>query len=234
MSTPSKARRLRGEGAVYEEPESGRWIGKLDLGRGPDGRRRQRKVTGRSKSEVSRRLRELRKQAIVGVDVARRSPTLEQVINEWFEKTAVERKSEATLARLRRRLDQEAVAGQAKATVQQYRGDLRQILKWAVARDLVPRNVADAAHVPHTARAATEKRAFTWDELDALYDALEEDRLGPYFTVLAELGLRNQEADALAWSDVSIDDRRAQIRRAMKRGDGGTAIGIGSLKVALT
>ena len=33
---------------------------------------------------------------------------------------------------------------------------------------LVPRNVADAAHIPHAAPDAAEKRAFTWDELDAL------------------------------------------------------------------
>lgn len=206
---------------------------------------------------MSRRLRELRKQADVGVDVDKRPPTLAQVIADWFGKSAVERKSETTLPRLRRRLDQhllpalghhridqlrtghverwleqEAAHGQAKATLQQYRGDLRQILKWAVARDLVPRNVADAAHIPHSAPEATEKRAFTWDELDALYEALSNDRMGQYFVVLTELGLRNQEADALSWLDVDLDGRRANIHRAMKRGDGGVPLGIGDLKVA--
>jgi len=259
MSDRGKERRARGDGALYQDVVTGRWIGKLDLGRGPDGRRRQRKVIGRTKSEVSRRLRELRKQAGQGVEVGRQAPRVEQVVNDWFAKAAVERKSEATLARLRRRLDQhiipgvghhridqlradaievwlerEAARGQARATLQQYRGDLRQVLKWALARDLVVRNAAEAAHIPHGARDAVEKRAFTWDELDALYSALDDDRMGPYFVVLAELGLRNQEADALAWADVDLEGRRVQIHRAMKRGDGGVPIGIGALKAART
>lgn len=61
-------------------------------------------------------------------------------------------------------------------------------------------------------------RAFTWDELDALYEALAGDRMGPYFVVLTELGRRTQEADALSWLDVDLDGRRADIHRAMQPG----------------
>jgi integrase len=64
--------------------------------------------------------------------------------------------------------------------------------------------------------------------------------------VLAELGLRNQEADALAWADVLDEHRepvdwraepapaRIFLHRAMKRGDGGAPIGINDLKVKHT
>lgn len=78
-----------------------------------------------------------------------------------------------------------------------------------------------------------EKRAFTWEELDSLYAVLDDDRMGPYFTVLAELGLRNQEADALSWT-VFLEGRRVRIHRAVKRGEGGVPIGIGALKAART
>ncbi len=67
-------------------------------------------------------------------------------------------------------------------------------------------------------------------ERERLHAALESDRLWPYFVVLGELGLRPQEADALPWADVDMDTGVVSILWAMKRGDGGVPLGIGTPK----
>ena len=56
------SRRGRGDGGIYRDPERSRWVGQLDLGIGPDGKRLRRKVVGRTKSDVAAKLRALRKE----------------------------------------------------------------------------------------------------------------------------------------------------------------------------
>lgn len=247
-----KARRPRGDGAVYQE--NGRWIGQLDLGRDATGKRRRRKVSGRTKSEVTKRMTELRREIDRGVDVSRRSPTVAEVATDWLSKAAPARRSEATMERLRRRIDQhlvpgvghrrldqlrvddveawlqaEAERGQSIRTIQDYRSDLRQVLNWAQRRDLVVRNVAAIAELP-AAKPTKEKRSLTEAQKARLLDALEGDRLGSYFTVIVELGLRPQELDALRWDSIAGDV--VAIHSAMKRRENGDALGIGETKTA--
>jgi len=49
-------------GGIYRDAERNRWVGQLDLGPGPNGRRLRRKVVGRTKSDVAAKLRALRKE----------------------------------------------------------------------------------------------------------------------------------------------------------------------------
>lgn len=56
------SRRGRGDGSIYCDPDRNRWVGQLDLGIGPDGKRLRRKVVGRTKSDVAAKLRALRKE----------------------------------------------------------------------------------------------------------------------------------------------------------------------------
>ena len=52
-------RRGNGEGGIYFESSRNRWVGQIDLSDGLGGRQR-RKVTGRTKTEVATRIREIR------------------------------------------------------------------------------------------------------------------------------------------------------------------------------
>ena len=52
------SRRGRGEDSVYLDGD--RWRGAASLGYGPDGRRIRKKVSGATKAEVLRKLRDLR------------------------------------------------------------------------------------------------------------------------------------------------------------------------------
>lgn len=151
-------------------------------------------MTGATTTEVLKRLRALRLEAARGVDEAVRPPTIAELVEEWRAKAAPTRKSETTLSRLDRRLRQhlvphlghhrvdrlrpedveawlaaEAASGQARRNIQDYRGDLRQVLAWAERRRLVTWNVAATAELPLEARPSPPKRALTRRQLRRVY-----------------------------------------------------------------
>jgi integrase len=247
-----RRRRAKGEGTVYQDAD-GTWIGQLDLGRGPDGRRQRRKVTGPNKTAVTRKLRALRQRHAEGLDIVR-ARTVEVVAREWLAKAASQRQAPSTLSQTTsrvlghlipgvgyHRVDQlrpedveawladEAGNGAARRTVETYRGDLRGVLAWAMRRRLVSWNVAAVAELPD-ARPPRERRSLTPEQAAAFLAALDGDRHGPYFTVLLLCGLRPGEADALAWEDVDLPARTIYIHRAMQRASGGRALAIGPTK----
>lgn len=83
------SRRGRGDGTVYYDDERGRWVGQLDLGFGPDGRRLRRKVVGRTKGDVAAKLRALRQQHEGRPGTAPGTQTIGELAERWIT-TAVE------------------------------------------------------------------------------------------------------------------------------------------------
>ena len=262
MTTAPKPRRGNGEGSIYRvtTPAGERWVGQLDLGVGPNGKRRRKKVTGKTRTAVSTQMRDLRKKIDAGQDVARKSPTVAELAQKWLKLGAPGpkgRKQQTTTYRLERRINDhllgkdgvggyrvdqlcpehietwlaaEEANGAAHATLLDYRGDLRQLLNFAKRRNIVTRNVAEAAVVPE-GRSTSAKMILTEVERERLYDAVEGDRMGPYFVLLGELGLRPGEADALRWSCVDLDDGVLIVEAGIKRKDG-MAFAIGPPKTA--
>ena len=78
------ARRGHGEGSVYRDAANGTWVGAISLGWRPDGSRIRRKVTGRTKTEVREKLKELHQQAENGVR-PRRHYTVNDALDDWLE-----------------------------------------------------------------------------------------------------------------------------------------------------
>jgi integrase len=252
-----KPRRGRGEGTIRQNPETGRWEGRLDLGVGPNGRRIRRKVSGKHKDDVTRQLRELSRQRDDGLVVARRMPTVGDTAARWLATGAGGRKAESTLSRVRRRVEThlipavgairldaltpenvetwlgaESAGGASLRTLQDYRGDLRQILTWMQRRSHLARNVAAVAEIPRDARRPVERHTLNVEQAAALLDSLGDHRLGPYWTVLLLLGLRPGEADALTWN--SIEGDNLVIDRALQRDDAGRPLGVGPTKTKAT
>jgi hypothetical protein len=60
------ARRGAGEGAVFQRSD-GYWVGRVELGRSPTGRRLRAQVVRRTKQSVLNGLKELHRQAEAGV-----------------------------------------------------------------------------------------------------------------------------------------------------------------------
>jgi hypothetical protein len=80
MATP--ARRGHGEGSVYRDAANGTWVGAISLGWRPDGTRIRRKVTGRTKTEVREKLKQIQAEADAGRKTSA-SYTLAKAVDDW-------------------------------------------------------------------------------------------------------------------------------------------------------
>ena len=115
-STPSRS---HGEGSIYRSdytrPGSGvtveRWIASVDLGVGPNGKRRRKKITGPTRKAVADKLRQLQREQDAGVDVRKKSMTVADLAREWL--THLEQnegtKEESTILRLRPRVERHII-----------------------------------------------------------------------------------------------------------------------------
>jgi integrase len=75
-------RRGKGEGAIYQEAE-GRWRGVVDLGYA-GGRRRRKKVTGRTRQEVVRKLAKIQGDLLRGIEPAGERERLGPYLDRWL------------------------------------------------------------------------------------------------------------------------------------------------------
>lgn len=250
--TPAGQRRSAGEGTITFNAERDRYEGRVELDPGRSGRRVRKKVTGRTRAEVAAKLDQLRNERAAGLDIAAR-PTVEYLARLWLTVAAPTKKSPATMSRVVPRVEQhlipaighhrvkaltvrhveswlaaEAAAGAAKSTISAYRGDLRQVLELALRDDLVLRNVAAGAYLPHNARPPQERNSLTEDQAADLLDALDGDRLGPFFAFLLTLGLRPGEAHALTWD--SFDGDAIIISAALRTDNAGRPFDVGPTK----
>jgi integrase len=250
---PTPRRRARGEGSIHQDQETGRWVGRITVGKNAQGGQARKKVTGSTRTEVANRIRALLADP-TNVGGTGRPGAVAEVACNWLQTAAPARQATSTLDRTtdrvegkiipalgRHRLDElrtdhierwfqaEARAGRAPATIQDYRKTLNQILTWAVARQLIRWNPMQAVTMPRTERA-TDKRSLTRGEADALLAVLETERHGPYFTTVLALGLRPGEADALDWDHVDFDARTLHIEHSLQRLNGGRPAVIGPTK----
>ena len=76
-------RRGQGEDSIYWDASKNRYIGAVSLGFSPSGARIRKKVTGRTKTEVRDKLRELHRQVEGGLRPRRRY-TVEDALEDWL------------------------------------------------------------------------------------------------------------------------------------------------------
>lgn len=183
-------RRAHGDGSIYLDAGRDRWVGTLDVGRdSATGNRRRVKVSGESRAEVAKRLRE-RRRAIEAGDTAPATMTVGDLLDQ-FDGAVVATMSPNTardardhlraagaglgavrLGSLRAHhveawLASRAAAGLSRSTVRRDRFTLARVLRWGQRRDLVARNAADLAELPPTPPPA-EGRALTAPDLRRL------------------------------------------------------------------
>src|SRR5574338_1633007 len=95
--TPGKKhRRDRGSGGVFKR-SNGTWVGTVELPPGPDGRRRQKQVTSRTKSECIRKLNALKDDIARGLLPTTGRDTVETWLGYWLEHIARNRVRPTTI-----------------------------------------------------------------------------------------------------------------------------------------
>ncbi len=100
-------------------------------------------------------------------------------------------------------------------SVEQTHTVLHGALRQAVRLDLIIRNPVDAVTAPRSKRS--EMKTLTQEQCAQLFEATREDWLGALWVVLITAGPRIGEALGLRWSDVDLDAKKIEIRRALQR-----------------
>ena len=202
-------------------------------------------VSGRTKTEVSRKLAEIRRRVEQGQPAQDDRITFREYTNSWLATTlpASDRKQTtkqlyAGLARnhiLDSRLAGLALAQLRPASVERLLLDLRaKGLADSTVRQIytIGRAIGDAAVrdgrmgrnpfalVPRPAVAQREANHLDATEVQQLLDAATDSRYRPLFELMVNTALRRGEALALQWRDVDLDRRTLFVRGTLVRLDG--------------
>jgi integrase len=209
---------------------TGRWVGIVSQGFGPNGKRLRRKVTGSTKATVQDRLKKLHDELESGV---RTTPnyTVRRAAEDWLRDGLTGRspktikKNENVLApiltaiggrRLRELTADDVQHGLAtmaetysSAAVAMGHNALTRAIRHAEARNLVGRNVATLADTPK-GQAGRPSKSLTLEQASALLAVTEGTRMHAYIALCLATGIRTEEARELRWDHVDFGNPDAR------------------------
>ena len=206
-------RRGQGEDSIYWDASKNRYVGAVSLGFSPAGTRIRKKVTGRPKTEVRDKLRELHKQVEGGLRQRRRY-TVEDALEDWLADGVSARTVtlyRGTIAKaLRESLGSvrltELTAGDVQGTlaalasrsstrtVQIAHNVLVRAIRHAERDDLVRRNVVALVKPPKGQLGGLrtkEARALRWDHVVAWVSG--------QWQPVAEVGFDHEQVAVFVW-----------------------------------
>lgn len=245
------ARRVKGEGSVYQRESDGRWVGVVDLG-WVGGKRVRKTVTAPTLKELRPKFKALKQQIDSGVlpDEA----TVEQWMKHWMETVASEKNRPSTLRSYQSYIDNWIVPhlgkyrldrlrpdhirtlyavmkadGRPDATRRQAHAILRRALSVAEKDGKIASNPATKVDAPSVGQGSHGK--FTLVEARQILAHMDDEGVRASRWVCALLaGLRQGEALGLMWEDVDLDRERILIRQAAQRikGQGIQIVGLKS------
>lgn len=241
-------RRSPGEGTI-RQLEDGTWWGQTSLGfdvvydaRGGSPRRRRirRSVRGKTRSDVVRKLAELRARGPGQRGAAGR--TVGSFLEAWLDRSRLRLRPSTwdryedvvrvhivpELGKLRiEQLNVDHVQqmllgiykrGRSPRTVAKVRAVLRTALNDAKRRRLVSVNAADYVDMPRIDSRPVP--AMTPAEAEAIINATKDHRIGPLVSVALATGVRQGELLGLRWQDVDLERSRLTVQWALQRVNG--------------
>lgn len=240
MGAPRKARSA-GEGSVYQD-ERGRWVGCIELN-SVDGKRRRRKVIGKTRREAAAKLKALQARQLAGDDLAPTKITVGAFLRTWLEQVVKAankprtHRSYSDMVRLhiaptlghhllhalapahvQALLNERAAAGLSARMVAYARAVLRRALTIAQRWYGLARNVAALVELPRSARHPITP--LTVAQARQLLASVRGHRLEAIYHVALALGLRRGELLGLRWADVDLDGATFKITGTLQWVDG--------------
>ena len=191
--------RGRGEGSISERPD-GRWQGRVDLGRGPDGKRQRKTIYGATRKAVASELNMLLGRAESGELLNTSTPTVDSWLNDWFSTHADDWRP-TTRRTYRAAIDLWLVPHLGPIRLEKLKPTT--IQRWI-----------NEATAPLTVEQAT-----------LLLDVISNHRLGPMVLVSLTMGLRIGEVSGMTWPDFDLTARTLKVRQQVQAvGDGHLSI----------
>lgn len=231
-------RRGHGEGSITQR-EDGRWMVRVDLGRGVDGQRRRKTAYADSQAAAVELLRRLGGRAVDGQLLTTTTPTVSTFLEDWFTtnsdtwrpstrrgyRGAIDhyltpafgslRLEQLSPALVQRWLVQHKTDHGARRRITLAHAVLRSALAEAQRLQLVTINAATLVKVP---KPSSRKIApLGVDQAGAFLKAARQHRLEALFGVALACGLRLGEALGLKWENVDLSTGELRIRQQLQR-----------------
>jgi integrase len=239
------SKRGNGEGSIYVR-DDGRWYGAITLGITVEGRPKRKTVSGKTRTEVVKKLGLLQRQRDDGLPIPDTALTVKVLLDRWFEdilKRTVtlstssnyrsiavhhlipnlgsRRLNDLTVAELDRLWAKKLEEGMSTSSVRRMRYVLSQAISQGIRWGVVNRNVAQLSRAPRIVRQ--EGRTLTPEQARMFLTTLKGNRLETLFTLMLVTGMRRGEALGLQWKDFDGDKGVLLVRRQLKR-EGGRII----------
>src|SRR5690606_21217813 len=251
-----KGRARKGTGAIWEY-KPGRFRGLLDLGIGPDGKRKRVSVTGASVEEVQEKLDAMKLDMLQGVRVKPEKMTVRDHFREFLREKArkiqlntlhkyenhVENHILPALGHLKlSELDYRHINAFFELLEAKTRKDGRPALSRTTQTDIarvLSMGVNDAVRkglirenpvhkVEGPEYEEEEARYMTPEEQAAFLEAIKGERLEELYILGLHTGLRPSELLGLPWESVDLEQGKLRVAQALH--ESGSAIWIGRLK----
>ncbi|MCF3171106.1 tyrosine-type recombinase/integrase [Streptomyces violaceoruber] len=225
-STGPTRKAANGEDSIYWDKSKNRFVGAVSLGFTPAGKRHRPKVSGKTKTEVRRKLRELKKELDAGLKSSA-TYTVAQAVNDWLDKGLKGREESSintyrTLANTHitpylgaaklRELEaddlDEWLEGRATVLATQSLRMVHSVLRRSISqgqrRGKVAHNVAELVEVPE-GRAGRPSKSLTLEQGEAVLRAKAGSWINAYVVLSLLVGVRPEEARPLTWTHVHVD-----------------------------
>src|ERR671911_1097985 len=231
--------RANGDGDVFpRKNKAGKITSYQGAYVGPDGKRRY--ISGKTKEEARRALREARANTDQGLLFDADNLKVGECLDRWLadsvsdtvRATTFERYEQITRihlmptlgrvklkaltpAHVRSLYRDKLEEGSSSRTVRYIHTTLHKALKQAVMDDLIPRNATEAVKPPQQSRE--EMHPLTPEQAKLLLEIAHEamDRLEALYVLAIHTGLRQGELIGLKWDDVDLEDGALQVRRTL-------------------
>src|ERR687893_2281786 len=235
--------RANGDGDVFPRKNK---AGKITSYRGayvgPDGKRHY--VSGKTKEEARKALREARSGADQGLIFDAAKLTVAEYLDRWLMDSvqgSVRQSTYKSYCRQARRYITPAVGrvrlkaltpahvqglyrgmqdrGLSARTVQYTHAVLHRALKQAVRWSMIPRNVCEGVDVPQVRRE--EMRPLNAEQASRLLRSASGERLEAFYVLAVHTGMRPGELLGLRWEDVTLsaEGGTLQLNRALSDGE---------------
>ncbi|MFE5548310.1 tyrosine recombinase XerC [Streptomyces sp. NPDC056534] len=226
-NSPDQSRKAgNGEDSIYWDKSKNRYIGAVSLGYTPSGKRHRQKVSGKTKTEVRLKLRELKKELEAGRK-ASATYTVEQAVSDWL-KHGLKGRDTASIDTYRSLATNHVVADLGRAKLRDLEADaldhwldqksmvlatsslqmvlsiLRRSITQAERRGKVSRNVAELVETPE-GQSGRQSKSLTLMQAKAVLITMPGSWIHAYVALSLLVGIRTEEVRPLTWSHVKLE-----------------------------
>lgn len=237
-----------GNGSITKDEKNNRWVGRYELGKDANGKRKRKVVYGKTKEEVKQKLKQIQLNIYTGNFVDDSEVTIyhlgRQMIDEKYNLGKIAQVTylrtnesfkrlapiyhtplqKCTITQVKSFLQSETAY--AQSTLDKSFELLKRIFAEAFKRGIISKNIMLEIEKPRSKKKSEKVRGLTIDERKKLIKILTENDIQYSAQMLISLytGMRMGEVNALKVSDVNFNFRQINIRRTVTTDEHGKAI----------